>query len=169
MDVVRRAFALVPEYLQTPRGGAWRRQSDGYRHPARPPVPGTEALDDAAVVRRRRAYGRCWTATWRWPGSLPAGSMLIRTSNAGASPIQRRLLPGMSAPECPATISMSSTSGCSRQSTAPARSSCPTRASTPSCVLRLAIGHLRTTESHVARAWELLQGHMAALVVLLSH
>jgi aromatic-L-amino-acid decarboxylase len=30
-------------------------------------------------------------------------------------------------------------------------------------VLRLAIGHLRTTETHVARAWTLLQAHTAAL------
>ncbi len=30
-------------------------------------------------------------------------------------------------------------------------------------VLRLAIGHLRTTETHVARAWELLRAHAAAL------
>jgi len=30
-------------------------------------------------------------------------------------------------------------------------------------VLRLAIGHLRTTEAHVARAWELLRAHAAAL------
>jgi aromatic-L-amino-acid decarboxylase len=30
-------------------------------------------------------------------------------------------------------------------------------------VLRLAIGHLRTTERHVARAWQLLQQHTAAL------
>ena len=30
-------------------------------------------------------------------------------------------------------------------------------------VLRLAVGHLRTTETHVARAWELLQQHAARL------
>ena len=30
--------------------------------------------------------------------------------------------------------------------------------------LRLAIGHIRTTEHHVARAWELLQGQLAALL-----
>ena len=30
-------------------------------------------------------------------------------------------------------------------------------------VIRLAIGHLRTTETHVARAWELLRAHAAAL------
>jgi aromatic-L-amino-acid decarboxylase len=30
-------------------------------------------------------------------------------------------------------------------------------------VLRLAIGHLRTAERHVARAWALLQAHTAAL------
>ncbi len=30
--------------------------------------------------------------------------------------------------------------------------------------LRLAIGHLHTTETHVARAWQLLQAHAAALV-----
>jgi aromatic-L-amino-acid decarboxylase len=30
-------------------------------------------------------------------------------------------------------------------------------------VLRLAIGHLRTTERHIARAWQLLTTHMAAL------
>jgi aromatic-L-amino-acid/L-tryptophan decarboxylase len=30
-------------------------------------------------------------------------------------------------------------------------------------VLRLAIGHLRTTEAHVARAWELLRANAAAL------
>jgi aromatic-L-amino-acid decarboxylase len=30
-------------------------------------------------------------------------------------------------------------------------------------VLRLAIGHLRTTERHVARAWELLQEHASRL------
>ena len=32
-----------------------------------------------------------------------------------------------------------------------------------SFVLRLAVGHLRTTESHIARAWRLLTTHMAAL------
>lgn len=31
-------------------------------------------------------------------------------------------------------------------------------------VLRLAVGHIRTTERHVARAWELLKKHLAALV-----
>jgi aromatic-L-amino-acid decarboxylase len=30
-------------------------------------------------------------------------------------------------------------------------------------VLRLAIGHLRTTEAHIGRAWELLRAHAAAL------
>ena len=30
--------------------------------------------------------------------------------------------------------------------------------------IRIAIGHLRTTEQHVRRAWELLQQHAAALV-----
>jgi aromatic-L-amino-acid/L-tryptophan decarboxylase len=30
-------------------------------------------------------------------------------------------------------------------------------------VLRLAIGHLRTTERHVARAWKLLKTHTAQL------
>jgi aromatic-L-amino-acid decarboxylase len=30
-------------------------------------------------------------------------------------------------------------------------------------VLRMAIGHPRTTETHVALAWKLLQAHMAAL------
>ena len=31
-------------------------------------------------------------------------------------------------------------------------------------VIRLAIGHLRTTEGHVARAWELLTTHAARLI-----
>jgi aromatic-L-amino-acid decarboxylase len=30
-------------------------------------------------------------------------------------------------------------------------------------VLRLAVGHLRTTERHVARAWKLLKSHTAQL------
>jgi len=30
--------------------------------------------------------------------------------------------------------------------------------------IRIAIGHLRTTEQHVRRAWELLQQHAAAIV-----
>jgi hypothetical protein len=29
--------------------------------------------------------------------------------------------------------------------------------------LRLAVGHLRTTERHVARAWKLLKAHAAEL------
>jgi aromatic-L-amino-acid/L-tryptophan decarboxylase len=35
-------------------------------------------------------------------------------------------------------------------------------------VLRLAVGHLRTTEHHVARAWELLKAHTAQLAVTAS-
>ena len=35
--------------------------------------------------------------------------------------------------------------------------------------IRIAIGHLRTTEQHVRRAWELLQQHAAALVCGLPH
>ena len=35
-------------------------------------------------------------------------------------------------------------------------------------VLRLAIGHLRTTERHVARAWALLREHTAQLAVASS-
>jgi aromatic-L-amino-acid decarboxylase len=30
--------------------------------------------------------------------------------------------------------------------------------------LRLAIGHLRTTEAHVARAWELLRAHLGGVL-----
>jgi aromatic-L-amino-acid decarboxylase len=30
--------------------------------------------------------------------------------------------------------------------------------------LRLAIGHIRTAEAHVARAWELLRDHASALL-----
>jgi aromatic-L-amino-acid decarboxylase len=35
-------------------------------------------------------------------------------------------------------------------------------------VLRLAVGHLRTREQHIARAWELLKAHTAQLAVASS-
>ena len=52
MDVLRRAFSLVPEYLRTTESGAGE-EPDGHRHPARPPVPRVEAVDGAALLRRR--------------------------------------------------------------------------------------------------------------------
>ena len=52
-DVLRRAFSLVPEYLQTRRGPA-RRQPDGLRRAARPALPRVEAVVRHALLRPRR-------------------------------------------------------------------------------------------------------------------
>ena len=56
-DVLRRAFSLIPEYLQTAARPA-RREPDGLRRAAGPPLPRAEAVVRAALVRTRGAGRR---------------------------------------------------------------------------------------------------------------
>ena len=56
MDLLHRAFSLVPEYLRTlDHGARGRPQPLGVRHPARPPLPRPQVLDGPPLLRPRRS------------------------------------------------------------------------------------------------------------------
>ena len=80
-DVLRRAFSLIPEYLETAAGSA-RHQPDGLRRPPRPPLPRPQALVRATLLRPRRPG--CHDPPPRRPGAgfRAARWMPTRCSNA---------------------------------------------------------------------------------------
>ena len=137
MDVLRQAFALTPEYLEDERGGRRRAEPDGHRHPARPPVPRAEAVDDHAALRRggaarppRRAH-----AARAGVRRLGRRERSLRARRAGA--VQRGVLP---AARRDGAEAMRRTSASSTRSTPPARCSSRTPSSTgaTSCASRSA-------------------------------
>ena len=164
MDVVRQAFSLVPDYLRTAEGsrGVRNLMDTGVQLGRR-----FRALKLWMILRHFGADGiRTAIARAHPPGaalrSMGRRRPRLRARRAGA--VQRRLLPRaatsmlddageldafnkrlLDAVNATGDVFLSHTRLDGR------------------LVLRLAIGHLRTTEQHVARAWELLREHTAQL------
>ena len=86
LDVVRDAFSLVPEYLRTLDRGDGPCELQRVHAPARPPLPGAEAVDPAPLVRPRRAAA----------ADPPPPGAGRRSSRAGSMPTPdwERLAPG---------------------------------------------------------------------------
>ena len=148
-----RADARVPE----DRGGRAGAQPDGHRRSARAPIPRAEAVDGAAPLRR----GRPARAARR----AHAARAALRRSGSTPTPRFERLAPVPFSVVCfRALPAGTGGSGHRRVQRAAARAVNSTGEIFIShtrldgrYALRLAIGNLHTTESHVARAWALLQ------------
>jgi aromatic-L-amino-acid decarboxylase len=163
MDVVRAAFALVPEYLRTAEGAGVRNLMDtgvqlGRRFRALKLWMtlrhfGAEGL--RAVVRRHIDLAQR-LAAW-----IDASSDFERLAPVPFSVVCFRARPyrvSMSAAELDAFNErlMAAVNGTGEMFISHTRID-------GALALRLAIGNLRTDETHVARAWELLRSHTAAL------
>ena len=156
MDVLRAAFALTPEYLRRASGAG--EEPDGHRRAARTPVPRAEALDGRSAPTAREAFAssspeahRLAQQLARWIDDHPD---FERLAPVPFSVVCFRWAPPrwLSADE--RTLP---TSAARRPSTPPATCSSRTHASTAASRCGMAIGHERTTETHVQRAWQLVQ------------
>ena len=162
MDVVRRAFALVPEYLRTPESE--RGQGN--------------LMDTGIQLGRRFRALKLWM-TLRHFGASGMRDVLDRHVRlarqfAGwvdAHPDFERVAPVPFSVVCfrahPARVASENLDAFNERLLEAVNESgdiflSHTRVNGV-LVLRLAIGHLRTNETHVARAWELLQSHTAGL------
>jgi aromatic-L-amino-acid decarboxylase len=160
LDVLRRAFALTPEYLRTPEQDAVRNGSDygvqlGRRFRALKlwmilRYFGHEGL--AALIREHCRLARLFagwveaSAEWELLAPVPLSVVCFRACPtlygepeearaARLDPLNERLLGAVNATG-ELFLSHTKLHG--------------------SFTLRLAVGNIRTTESHVRRAWELL-------------
>ena len=79
MERVRRAFSVVPNYLETPEGQT-RARVHGLRRPARAALPRAEDVDDAPRVRRRGRPGAHRGRARATRGGCAASSRRSRTS-----------------------------------------------------------------------------------------
>ena len=162
MDQVRRAFALVPEYLQTPSS----EHGEG------------NLMDTGIQLGRRFRALKLWMVLRSYGASgvravLNRHIALARTF-AGwvdAHPDFERLAPAPFAVvcfrACPSGVHSDELNGFNERLLEAVNRTGEVFLSNTRVagrlVLRMSIGHPRTTEFHVARAWELLQSHMAAL------
>jgi len=162
MDVVRRAFALVPEYLRTP---------DSER--------GEGNLMDTGIQLGRRFRALKLWMTFRSFGASGLREVLNRhmalarmfAGWVDAHPDFERLAPVpfgvVCFRACPSRVPVDDLNAFNDRLLEVVNRSGEVFLSNTSVsgttVLRLAIGHPRTSELHVARAWALLQSHMAAL------
>jgi len=160
MDVVRRAFALVPDYLQTP---------DTER--------GARNLMDTGIQlgRRFRAL-KLWMVLCEF-GATGVRDVLARhialahrfAAWVDAHPDFERVAPAPFSVVCfrarPAAVADDQVDALNERLLADVNASGQVFLShtrlNGAFVLRLAIGHLGTTEEHVGRAWELLQRSLA--------
>ena len=162
MDVVRAAFSIVPEYLQTTEGAR-----------------GVRNLMDTGIQ-----LGRRFRALKLWMVLRHFGAEGIRSALAGhvrlasrfaewidADPAFERLAPAPFSVVCfrarPAGIPETSLDVFNERLLELVNASGEVFLSHTKLrgvvALRLAVGHVRTTETHVRRAWELLSQHTAAL------
>ncbi len=164
---MRQAFSLVPEYLRTAEGtrGVRNLMDTGVQLGRRFRV--AEAVDDPAALRGGRAFARCCASTSASRSCLPRGwtrdDDFERVAPVPFSVVCFRARPrgpGVTGPEIDdfnkRLLDAVNASGDVFLS--------HTRVG-DQLVLRLAIGHLRTTERHVARAWALLREQTAQLAV----
>ena len=158
MDVLRAAFSLTPEYLRTAEEGRVQNLMDTgvqlgrrfralklwmvlrslrrARHPRTPErahaAGGGSRLVDRRASRTSSAWRRCRSASSVSGGARPAG----RLPDAELNAANQRLMDAVNAT---GEVFLSHTRLHDR------------------VALRIAIGHLDTSERHVQRAWELLQ------------
>ena len=160
MDVVRRAFALTPDYLHTPETGRVKNLMDtgvqlGRRFRALKlwmvlRYFGADGLRDRIAEHLRLARGFAgWvdaSANFERLAPVPLSVVCFRAAPRGAAlpddEIDRLNLQLLDAVNASGDVFLSHTRIGGR------------------VALRLAIGNIRTTERHVARAWELLQEHL---------
>ena len=162
LNEVRRAFARVPEYLQTPDA----ERGEG------------NLMDTGIQLGRRFRALKLWMVLRSFGASgmreVLNRHMALARMFAGwvdAHPDFERLAPVPSAVVCfrarPAGVPQDDLNRFNERLLEAVNRTgevflSSTRVS-GTLVLRLAVGHPRTTETHVARAWALLQSHMAAL------
>jgi aromatic-L-amino-acid decarboxylase len=162
MDVVRAAFALVPVYLETTEGsrGVRNLMDTGIQLGRR-----FRALKLWAVLRHFGAAGiRQAIAEHLRLARLFAGWVDAHPDFERLAPVPfsvvcfRARPPGLSAPD----LDLFNQRLLDAVNATGEVFLSHTRLD-DTFVLRLAVGHLRTTEAHVARAWTLLTGHTARL------
>jgi aromatic-L-amino-acid decarboxylase len=162
MDVVRSAFSLVPEYLRTP-------VSEGSAR---------NLMDTGIQLGRRFRALKLWMVL-RHFGAQGIREVLARHIELGqrfagwvdADPQFERMAPTPFSVVCfrahPASVPDAELDAFNERLLDAVNASGEVFLShtrlNGALVLRLAIGHLRTTELHVGRAWALLQEHRAAL------
>jgi len=160
MDVVRRAFALVPDYLQTP---------DAER--------GARNLMDTGIQLGRRFRALKLWMVLREFGATGVRDVLARhvalarrfAAWVDAHPDFERMAPAPFSVVCfrarPAAVADDQIDALNERLLEYVNASGQVFLShtrlNGAFVLRLAIGHLSTTEEHVGRAWGLLQGSLA--------
>ena len=182
MDTVRDAFSLTPDYLQTLEAVEVRNLMDtGVQLGRRVPV--AEALGHPAALRiggHPRSARRAHAAG---PAVCGVGRREPGLRAARAGPVQRRLLPG----GAPRTAPWPARGMPGQEEAIPAASGAidaETDALNERLIeavnatgevflshtrldgrftIRLAVGHVRTEERHVRRAWELLDEKLCAL------
>ena len=164
MDVVRRAFALVPEYLQT---------ADAER--------GARNLMDTGIQLGRRFRALKLWMVLREFGATGVREVLARhiglaqrfAAWVDAHPDFERMAPSPFSVVCfrahPMAVADDQIDVLNQRVLEEVNRSGQVFLShtrlNGAFVLRLAIGHLRTTEEHVGRAWELLQRSLASSVL----
>jgi aromatic-L-amino-acid/L-tryptophan decarboxylase len=161
LDVVRRAFSLVPEYLVTPEGDEVLNLMDygpalGKRFRALKLWVVMRRFGAEGMIARVREHVRLarrfasWVeaeAGWRLLAPVPFSLVVFRHEKAGMTEaeIEAHNERIMSAVNATGEAFLSHTKLDGRYT------------------LRLAVGNLRTTEEHVARAWQLLQENASRL------
>ena len=165
MDVVRRAFSLVPDYLQTTEG------SRGVRN----------LMDTGIQLGRRFRALKLWMVlrSFGAEGIRAALTEHIRLAQLFAGwvdddPDFERLAPAPFSVVCFRARPSGLEGGAAELDAFNARLLDAVNATgevflshtrlTDRFALRLAVGHLRTTDAHVARAWALLRTHTAQLL-----
>jgi aromatic-L-amino-acid decarboxylase len=163
-DLLRQAFSARPRLPADARGSRRYAQSHGHRDSARPPVSRPEALDGVAAFWRWRLASdlrgasspRCAVCAlgdedpdFERLAPVPFSVVCFRARPAGAAHDERE---SRRAERTPARHGQSQWRGIHVAHAIACR-----------MALRLAIGHLRTTEQHVARAWSLLREGVKSL------
>jgi aromatic-L-amino-acid decarboxylase len=162
MDVLRSAFSLVPEFLRTPEGTA-----------------GVHNLMDTGVQLGRRFRALKLWMVLRAYGAEGLRALLTEhmrlarlfASWVSAEPSFECLAPVPFSVVCfravPASVAAADLDAFNERLLEAVNATGDVFLShtrlNGAVTLRLAIGHLRTTEAHVARAWELLRQHAARL------
>ena len=163
MDVIRAAFALTPEYLKTSEEERVQ-QPDGHRRAARPAIPRAQAVDGSAFLRRARHPRTAERAHAAGGGSRLVDRRASRLRAHGAGAVQRRLfsVAACRRVRCRMRNWTQPTSGSMDAVNATGEVFLSHTRLHDRVSLRIAIGHIDTSERHVRRAWELLQEHAAS-------
>ena len=164
MDVVRAGVLAGGRVPQDDRGGVGA-EPDGHRRAARSPLPRAEAVDGAALLRRGGPARRGSRSTCRLArlfASWVDGEHRLRARRRRA--VQRRLLPLRSRrAETDETALDRLNERLLESVNASGEIFVSHTKLDGRYVIRLAVGNLRTTEAHVARAWALFNEHAARI------